>query len=132
MWSTFFVTVGIAIPTTALGWQYSTHKPGTSTDADFWFLIQSCSMVLLSLLTMALPIWKGNDLPDKNARTGLHLFMSAGAVSALIAPILYLFVPTEWSALLNVFAGAVQASATLRLVLAGEGMTTPSHKTKKE
>lgn len=125
MWSTF-VTVGIAIPTTALGWQYSDHTPGTPKDPDFWFLIQSCSMALLSLLTMALPMWKGEDVRDKTARTGLHLFMSAGAVSAFIAPILYVFIPTEWSALLNIFAGAVQAFATLRLALAAEG-TTQSH-----
>ena len=127
MWSTFSVIVGIAIPTTALGWQYSNHKPGTPKDADFWFLIQSCSMALLSLLTLAFSMWKGEDLPDKIAHTGVHLFMSAGAVSAFIAPILYLFIPTEWSAFLNIFAGAVQAFATLRLALAAEG-TTPSHK----
>ena len=89
-------------------------------------------MVLLSLLTMTLSMWKGTDLPDKTARTGLHLFMGAGAVSALIAPILYIFVPTEWSALLNIFAGAVQAFVMLRLALAAESMTTPSQKTKKE
>ena len=89
-------------------------------------------MTLLSLLTMALPLWKGEDLPGKTARIGLHVFMGAGAVSAFIAPILYLFIPTEWSALLNIFAGAVQAFATLRLALAREGMTTPSQKTKEE
>ena len=80
-------------------------------------------MALLSLLTMALSMWKGEDLPDQIARAGVHLFMSAGAVSAFIAPILYLFIPTEWSALLNIFAGAVQAFATLRLALGAKGTT---------
>ena len=126
MWSTFFVIVGIAIPTTALGWQFSNHKPGSPKDADFWFLIQSYSMALLSLLAMALSMWKGEDLPDKIARAGVHIFMSAGAAAALTVPIWYLRVPTEWSALLNIFAGAVQAFAMLRLALAAEG-TSQSH-----
>ena len=119
MWSTFLVTTILALPLAALGWEYSSHQPGTARDADFWFLTQSCSMALLGLFTMALPIWKGRNLP-KVAKTSLWLFMSFGALSAIVAPIIYLFAPTEWSAFLNIVAGAVQAFATLQIALVAE------------
>jgi len=42
--------------------KYSTHQHGTVQDADFWYLIQSSGMQLLSVLTVVIFIWTRNDL----------------------------------------------------------------------
>ena len=38
-----------------LAWTRSQHNPGTTQDADFWTLLQSSIMQLLSLFTMIYP-----------------------------------------------------------------------------
>ena len=129
MWSTFIVTNIFTLPTVALGWQYSIHKTGTTKDSDFWFLLQSCGMALLSLSTMALPMWKGTNLP-KASSTVLWIFMAAGAISAIAALVFYLYLLTEWSSFLNIVAGAIQAFATLQIALAAE--KPPSRHLKSE
>ena len=118
MWSTFIVT-NIFIHS----------QTGTAKDSDFWFLVQSCGMALLSLFTMALPIGKGTNLP-KASSTMLWIFMAAGAISAIAAPVSYLYLPTEWSSLLNIVAGAIQAFATLQIALAAE--KSPGRHMKRE
>lgn len=122
MWGTFLVIFVITFPTLALGWMHSPHQPGTKNDADFWFLIQSSSMAVLSIFMMALPIWNGNNL-QRASKTSLWLFMIVGIIAALIAPVMYLYVPTEWSAFLSILAGTVQTFATLQLALTAEAAT---------
>ena len=129
MWSTFIVTNILTLPTVALGWQYSIHTTGTTRDSDFWFLLQSCGMALLNLFTVALPMRKGTNLP-KASSTILWIFMAAGAVSAIAAPVFYLYLPTQWSSFLNIIAGAIQAFATLQIALTAE--TLPGRHLKRE
>ena len=129
LWSTFIVTNILTLPTVALGWQYSIHKIGTIKDSDFWFLLQSCGMALLNLLTVALPMWKGTCLP-KASSTILWIFMAVGAISAISAPVFYLYLPTQWSSFLNIIAGAIQAFATLQIALTAE--TLPGRHLKRE
>ena len=82
-------------------------------------------MALLSLFTMALPMGKGTNLP-KASSTMLWIFMGAGAISAIAAPVSYLYLPTEWSSLVNIVAGAIQAFATLQIALAAGEITRSS------
>ena len=42
--------------------QHSTHQPGNTTDADFWYLLQSVSMQYLNVLTVIVSVWMRADL----------------------------------------------------------------------
>lgn len=103
------------MPLVAQGFLCSPHQHGTVADADFWFLIQNSSMSVLGILTMAKPFRK---------RQIFWMWgpMAAAVVCAVLAPVFYLRIPTEWSALMSVFAGAIQAFVTLQIaLLADEG-----------
>ena len=43
--------------------------------------------------------------------------MVVAVICALLAPVFYIFFDTEWSALLSVFAGAIQAFITVQIAL---------------
>jgi hypothetical protein len=121
MWLTFIVTAVIALPTFALAWQYSPHKSGTTHDADFWFLVQTCSMQLLGLLIMAIPMWEGKELSGHSWywTWGFILVAFGGTITA---PFVYCHAPTEWSSFLGIVAGAVQAFVTLQVTLIANGV----------
>ena len=46
-----------------LAWTRSQHNPGMTQDADFWTLLQSSIMQLLSLFTMIYPVWRRSWMP---------------------------------------------------------------------
>ena len=129
MWLTFIVTNLVTIPVSAMGWRLSPHKEGNLEDADFWFLLQSSAMTFLSLLTMAIPMSKGNNMPLV-ASGQLWFFMAVGGVCAISAPIFYLNFATEWSAFLNIAAGCIQAFATLQVVVTAE--TVPKQHLRRD
>jgi hypothetical protein len=116
MWLTFITTVIAALPTFALAWQYSQHTPGTTRDADFWFMVQACTMQFLGLLTMGIPMWKGKELSGHSWYwTWAFKIVALGCTIA--APFAYCKAPTEWSSFLGIVAGALQAFVTLQITL---------------
>ena len=121
MWSGFTATLLTAIPTMALGWRSSPHIRGSPADADFWFLLQNCAMILLGLIIMILPTFQAPTLP-RLAKKTLWIWIGLATVCVVVAPITYLYLPTEWSQCLIMISGAIQIFVTLQLSLtAAEG-----------
>lgn len=116
---TFATTIVFTIPILVVAWQYSPHTPGTTKDSDFWFLVQSCGMAIFSLITVAIPMWKGTHLPGHGwywtwAFMGLAMFL------AFAAPFAYAYAPAEWSSLFMIVVSAIQALVTLQLSLVAD------------
>ncbi|KAM0801142.1 hypothetical protein BDR22DRAFT_211090 [Usnea florida] len=108
LWSTFTIVLGVGMPMVAKGFLGSPHRHGTLEDADFWFLIQSSSMNVLAIFTVALPLLN---------RRIFWIPMALAVICALVAPLFYIFFDTEWSALMRMFAGAIQAFITMQVTL---------------
>ena len=106
----------VSLPTFALAVQLSPHAPGTTLDADFWFLIQACSMQILGLLIVGIPMWKGKALSGQGWYwTWACIGLATGCTIA--APLVYCKLRTEWSSFLVIVAGATQAFVTLQVTL---------------
>jgi hypothetical protein len=87
-------------------------------DADFWFLLQSCVSAVANLLILGLSLWGNRNSFSKGAYdTWAWIFTALGVIFALLAPVVYIRLPTEWSAFMIVTAGAVQAFLTLQMAL---------------
>ncbi|KAL6722242.1 hypothetical protein ACLMJK_001349 [Lecanora helva] len=108
------------IPTAAMGWRYSSHKPGTTKDADFWFLLQSSCVALASLVTLGIPIWRRRSLPGQSW-LWTWAKLAIAALCACMAPVCYIFLPTEWSQYVIMASGIIQAFVTLEIALVAEG-----------
>jgi hypothetical protein len=121
----------VTIPTTALAWQYSMHKPGTPKDADFWFQIQNSCMSILNFAILAIPIWRSEALPARMSFWIWGLLISA-SLCVGVAPVVYLFGPTEWSSLMSIVAGIVQAFVTLQIALVADTVANAGTKNVKE
>ncbi|KAB8342798.1 hypothetical protein FH972_022396 [Carpinus fangiana] len=117
MWATFVATVVCSLPTFALGWQHSTHGHGTTQDSDFWFLVQSSIMQFLGTLTVAIPTHLDTNLFG-TARWFTWIALCLTSMCSIVAPVLYLHLPTEWSQLVSIMGGSIQAFVTLQLALA--------------
>ncbi|KAL8837105.1 MAG: hypothetical protein Q9170_002662 [Blastenia crenularia] len=95
--------------------------PGSTSDADFWLLIQNSLIQLLVLVTTTLTSlgskrWK----PAKTLRWPRLLswcLPSLGFSCALGAPLLYILVPTMYSAIVSFLGSAMQAGIVLQLAL---------------
>ena len=99
------------------GWQYSSHRPGNITDADFWFLLQSCLMQFATFVPILLPLWRHARGLDEY-RFWCWFFIVSSTACYLSAPFLYVFYPTEYSAVVA-FAGSVaQAFVVLEALVA--------------
>jgi hypothetical protein len=59
------VTTVAGAPIFALGYRYSEHKPGTTEDADFWFLIQASAIQMLSISMSCIPLYNTLQLPKR-------------------------------------------------------------------
>jgi hypothetical protein len=104
--------------------KYSTHQHGTVQDADFWYLIQSSGMQLLSVLTVVISIWTRNDLTFESwswswAFISLAILCPFGAIPC------YLYLPTDWSAAISFVGSAAQGFMVLMSMF-----TIPDVKTK--
>jgi hypothetical protein len=109
----FFGCAVIATVLFTLGYSHSTHLRGTTSDADFWFLIQATLMQIVGLAISALLEWRRGGLPKWRWCLPTAI---AGASSMMAVP-LYLVVPKEWSSFLSLVAGATQSFMTLQLFL---------------
>ncbi|KAK5400935.1 hypothetical protein LTR06_011104 [Exophiala xenobiotica] len=99
-------------------WRRSSQKAGSSTDADFWLLLQTTSMQLLSLFTTLAPLYgkkSEHSLPWPMIWTRV-LGVLGFCCSAAAVP-LYLFVPTFWSSALSFLGSAFQTGLVLQLAI---------------
>ncbi|KAF4418712.1 salicylate hydroxylase [Fusarium acutatum] len=112
LWLTFIGTTLSNVWTFALAYNYSDHTPGTTKDADFWFLTQSCITQGFTLIISGIPL-KAD--PRLRKRTWVPPMLLA-LVCTIIAPPLYLTAPTEWSSFVGLIATGIQAFMVLQLV----------------
>ncbi|KAI1015759.1 hypothetical protein LB505_012012 [Fusarium chuoi] len=105
LWLTFIGTTLSNVWTFALAYNYSDHKPGTTKDADFWFLMQSCITQGFTLIISGIPL-RANPVLRK--RTWVPPMLLA-LMCTIIAPPLYLTAPTEWSSFVCLIATGIQA-----------------------
>ena len=112
LWLTFVGTTLSNVWTFALAYNYSDHTPGTTKDADFWFLMQSCITQGFTLIISGIPL-KAD--PRLRKRTWVPPMLLA-LVCTVIAPPLYLAAPTEWSSFVGLVATGIQAFMVLQLV----------------
>ena len=97
-------------------WQRSPDLPGSTTDPNFWLLLQSSAMQLLGLFTAVYPLWAS----IKTARwRWTQIFTILGCACALAAVPIYVRLPTMWSAVVSFVGAAAQAYMTLQLALVG-------------
>lgn len=76
-------------------------------------------MTLLSLATLGIPIWKRQALPSQSWIWTWGIIAIAVAC-AIVAPVMYIFVPTEWSAYMAIVAGIIQVFVTLQIALVAD------------
>ncbi|KAL9570952.1 hypothetical protein ACKAV7_005289 [Fusarium commune] len=112
LWLTFVGTTLSNVWTFALAYNYSDHSPGTTKDADFWFLMQSCITQGFTLIISGIPL-KAD--PRLRKRTWVPPMLLA-LVCTVIAPPLYLAAPTEWSSFVGLIATGIQGFMVLQLV----------------
>ncbi|KAF5601774.1 salicylate hydroxylase [Fusarium pseudocircinatum] len=112
LWLTFIGTTLSNVWTFALAYNYSEHTPGTTKDADFWFLMQSCITQGFTLIISGIPLRAD---PRLRKRTWIPPMFLA-LICTVIAPPLYLTAPTEWSSFVGLVAGGIQAFMVLQLV----------------
>ncbi|KAF5237443.1 hypothetical protein FANTH_10805 [Fusarium anthophilum] len=112
LWLTFIGTTLSNVWTFALAYNYSDHTPGTTKDADFWFLMQSCITQGFTLIIAGIPLRADPRLRKRTWVPPMFLAL----ICTVIAPPLYLTAPTEWSSFVGLVAGGIQAFMVLQLV----------------
>jgi hypothetical protein len=97
---------------TGRAWQLSAPSPGTTLEADFWFLLQSCLMQIASLVPIFIELWTSSSGPVRPRLWSW--FFAAGSLSCTIAsPFLYVLVPTATSAVVSFCGSALLAFVLL-------------------
>lgn len=107
VWWIFGVAAATGTIFMGIGFFYSSSKPGHWRDPDFWSLLQSTALQLCGLVITGLSFHK----PSRYE----WLSGSAGTCFALIAPILYVRVPTQYSMWSSAVSGVFQALLILQL-----------------
>lgn len=116
LWATFLSNIVLTIPFLWKAYEFSSHAPGTRSEADFWFLVQGCASQLVGLLISALGLYRK---PSVSMWMWLPPILLATSCNIVAIP-LYLKAPTEWSSFCVVVAGAIQSFMVLQLAIAGE------------
>lgn len=100
-----------------LAWMRSSHKTGNISDADFYQLISSSSMQLLSIMTLIIPTVSNVRLA-KLAWFWTWILASVGTLCAVAAVPLYLYLSPEWSMVISFAASVAQALVILQFMFA--------------
>jgi hypothetical protein len=97
------------------GFRCSSHESGQVSDADFWFLLQSSLMqiALSSPVIMSVLAAKGNL---NQARWWTLVFMVSSIACSLVAPFLYVYIPTEYASVTAFAGSAAQAFIVLEAI----------------
>lgn len=118
--STATVAVLFAVIISAIpgykAWQYSPREPGSTTDSDYWFLIQGSLMQGVGLMTIILPLAAKGALRFR-PWFWMWMLIFISTACAIVSVVLYDRVPTEWSATIAFLGSAAQAFVTLQAML---------------
>src|SRR5436305_2669852 len=99
------ITTLIAIMPMGFAWKLSSNTKGSTTDVDFYLLIQSTIMSILGIFTAIYPKLRR---PSSHAEHWAHGFAVLGVACASAAVPMYLYLPTMWSALASFLGAAIQ------------------------
>lgn len=106
------ITILVAIIPMGIAWKLSANSKGSTTDVDFYLLIQSSMMSVLGIFTAIYPSsWQ----PSSHAGRWSSGFAIIGILCASVAIPLYLYLSVMWSALASFVGTAVQNFMTLQL-----------------
>jgi hypothetical protein len=125
------VSVGVLVSFIPIifAWRNAEATPGSTTDADFWLILQNAMLQILGVCTAMLPIYKRFQGAAWHWARAFSIICCFCAISSI--PI-YLYMPTMWSALLSFFGSAAQAYLALQLAMATDTLTAQSiHKERK-
>ncbi len=78
-------------------------------------------MAVISFATLGIPIWRRRALPNRQIYFGTWLSIAVAVICAVVAPFMYIKLPTEWSQFMVIAAGIIQAFMTLELALLADG-----------
>jgi hypothetical protein len=120
------LVIAICIIPMILAWRSANDSPGTTTDTDFWLLVQTSALKILGLFTAIYPIYRKSTA---HAWIWTWFFAGGGAACACAAIPLYLYIPTIWSALVSFLGAVTQAYMALQLALL---VALPSAVTKED
>jgi len=84
---------------------------GSTSDADFWYLIQSSIMAVMGNIIMVVPLLKKSWFSP--AYGLMWAFFALGLVFAVISVILYPLVNPGWSSMVAFFASIASAASVL-------------------
>jgi hypothetical protein len=98
-----------------LSFYHSSNNTGTTFDPDFWQLVASSAIQVLSVVTLILPTIFNIRLA-KMAWLWTWLLAAVAVCSSIVVPPLYLNVPTKWSAIVSFAGSLAQTLITLRLM----------------
>jgi hypothetical protein len=98
-----------------LAYTHSAHQVGSASDADFYQLISGSSVQLLSILVLVIPTFSNARLVPM-AWFWTWVLAGASTLCAIVAIPLYLYVHTEWSAMVSFIGSVVQGFVTLQLI----------------
>ena len=123
MFLTTVTVAAIAISVFPLGLAFhisTNNAPGSTSEADFWLLIQNSLMQVLGLaattFTSLVPR-PGKQHVSVWPRFLIWIVASLGLGCALFAPLLYVRAPPMYSALMSSMASAAQACMLVQLAL---------------
>jgi hypothetical protein len=109
------VTILLSTIPMALSWYHSSGDSGTISDPDFWQLVASSVIQILGVVTLTVPTIFNLRLAKM---AWLWTWISAGVsvCCSIIAPPLYLNVPTKWSGMISFGGSLAQTIITLQLM----------------
>ncbi|KAL9603253.1 MAG: hypothetical protein Q9219_001274 [cf. Caloplaca sp. 3 TL-2023] len=117
----------VAVGAVLVGFAYhlsGTSAPGSTSDADFWFLIQNSFIQLLGLIITALAsLWSRNGEQAKfleRPRLVTRSLSGIGLGCALSAPLCYMRAPAMANAVVSLVGSAMQVCVMMQLTLSGD------------
>ncbi|KAK7908954.1 hypothetical protein PG985_014832 [Apiospora marii] len=125
-------TILIAAIPAMIGWGQSELGPGSTEDADFWWLLTGMAFQLQTLSLFAARLLLSSSTKPTVGRPWLHAYVWVGILSIISAFPLYLWVSVRYSSA-AVFLGSVDAALLhVQVTLATSFATTPEMKPKED
>jgi len=116
MWATVILSGIGSLPTFALVLKYSNPDTGTTSEPDFWFLLQTCLKSFLDIVMLAIPMSRGSTFCDSN-NIAAWASIAVAIGCTVTAPFLYLCAPTAWATFLTIIAGMFRAWLVVQLAI---------------
>jgi hypothetical protein len=100
----------------------ASNTTGSTSDVDFWLLIQNSIMQILGIFTAMFPMYGRSTA---HAWIWAQIFTAVGSCCAIAAVPLYIYVPTIWSASVSSIGSASQGFIALQLALLANSVVVP-------